>query len=140
MEIDINKTVRGAVGVMVMKDGRVLLGKRVSTQDWSFPGGKMEYHETFEDCAKRETLEECGLTLNKLKVICVNNEIFDKGHFINVGLFCDDFSGELETREPDKLFDWTWYDLDNLPTPIFSPSRNMIENYKKGEFYLETNQ
>src|SRR5262245_54982914 len=55
-----------AAGVVVWRerdDGEVafLLVHRPRYDDWSFPKGKNEPHETDEDCAVRETAEETGL-------------------------------------------------------------------------------
>ncbi|MEI8090892.1 MAG: NUDIX domain-containing protein [bacterium] len=54
---------------MILRDGKVLLGQRHLDPEkasslmhgegtWTMPGGKTEYHESFEEMAYRETLEE----------------------------------------------------------------------------------
>jgi 8-oxo-dGTP pyrophosphatase MutT (NUDIX family) len=50
-----------AAGVLLFRDGRVLLIHRPSRDDWSFPKGKHEAGETDEQCALRELEEEVGL-------------------------------------------------------------------------------
>jgi hypothetical protein len=35
--------------------------------------------------------------------------------------------------EKDKQDDWQWFDLNNLPTNLYSPSRKFIEEYKRKE-------
>ena len=50
-----------AAGVLLFRDGRVLLIHRPSRNDWSFPKGKHEGGETDEECALRELEEEVGL-------------------------------------------------------------------------------
>ena len=55
-----NRPVRAA-GVLLFRDGLVLLIHRPSRDDWSFPKGKHEPGETDEQCALRELEEEVGL-------------------------------------------------------------------------------
>jgi len=135
------------IGVMILKGNKVLLGKRHEDSEkassllkgegtWTMPGGKLDFKETFEEGAKRETIEETGIELNSIKVICVNNDMVEDAHFITIGLFSDDFKGEAKVMEPDEITEWKWFDLDNLPKPIFFPSAKVLENYKKGKFYI----
>ena len=138
------------VGVMLFRDGRVLLGKRnddakMASSDlhgegtWTMPGGKMEFGETFEEASAREVLEETSIKLKKVEVICVNNERIDVAHFVTIGMFSDDFEGEAQVMEPDEITEWRWFGLDELPNPLFFPSKKIIENYKQGKFYISEN-
>ena len=52
--------VRAAGGILV-RDGAVLLVHRPKYDDWSFPKGKLEEGESWEDAAVREVEEETGL-------------------------------------------------------------------------------
>jgi 8-oxo-dGTP diphosphatase len=55
------------VGVFIIKDKKILMGKRINSHGegtWSLPGGHLEFFETFEDCAKREVMEETGLKIS----------------------------------------------------------------------------
>ncbi len=57
------------IGVVVLKPGAVLLvrrGKPPSMGAWSLPGGAQEVGETAEDAARRELLEETGVTVGPL--------------------------------------------------------------------------
>ena len=58
--------VRVGVGVMILKGGKVLLGKRKGSHgqgEYAFPGGHMEYLVGIEETARREVLEECGIEI-----------------------------------------------------------------------------
>jgi ADP-ribose pyrophosphatase YjhB (NUDIX family)/HD superfamily phosphodiesterase len=142
-----DKKVGAGVGVMIINKGKVLLGKRhednfVSNSvlggegSWTFPGGKIEYGESFEEAGIRETKEECNLDLNKIEVICVNNDSNEKAQFVTIGLFSDDVSGEVKVMEEDKITEWRWFLLDSLPEEIYSPTLKMINNYKNKIFYI----
>jgi 8-oxo-dGTP diphosphatase len=50
-----------AAGGIVERDGRVLVVHRPKYDDWSFPKGKLEGDETWEEAALREVAEETGL-------------------------------------------------------------------------------
>lgn len=141
------KKVGVGFGVMILKDNKVLLGKRHEDPEkassllngagtWTMPGGKLEFGETFEEGAKRETMEETGITLKNVDVICVNNDMVETAHFITIGLFSDAFEGKPQVLEPDEITEWHWFDLNQLPNPIYFPSAKVLENYKAKKFYV----
>lgn len=59
---------RVGVGVFVLNSqGYILLGKRLGSHGsgtLALPGGHLELHESFEECAIREVLEETGIELD----------------------------------------------------------------------------
>lgn len=101
------------------------------------PGGKMHFHESFEDGIYRETLEETWLKINKdaLKIISITNDMVPDKHFITIGFLCEDVEWEPQVMEPDEITKWERFDLQNLPEPIFFPSEKVIKNYLAGTIY-----
>ncbi|MFH1501193.1 MAG: NUDIX domain-containing protein [archaeon] len=139
---------RGGFGIMILKDNKVLLGKRHPDPEkadselegqgkWTMPGGKLHFQESFEEAAAREVSEETGLKLNKIKVIGINNDMVENAHFVTVGMFSDDFSGTPEVREPEEIVEWRWFSLEELPENIYPPSAKLLENYKQNKFYIK---
>jgi 8-oxo-dGTP diphosphatase len=64
--------VRAAGGLIVRRVSgqlQIALVHRPVHQDWSYPKGKLEEGETFEDAAQREVLEETGLVCRLLRFI-----------------------------------------------------------------------
>jgi 8-oxo-dGTP diphosphatase len=49
-----------AAGAVLRRNGGVLLVHRPKYDDWTFPKGKLEEGESFEDAVAREVAEECG--------------------------------------------------------------------------------
>lgn len=142
-----NKKVGAGFGVMMLKDGQILLGRRHDDPEkadsalrgegtWTMPGGRLEFGESFEEGARREVQEETGMQLNDLKLFCVNDSKNEYAHFVTLGFLSENFSGEPQVMEPDEIVEWRWFSLDNLPSPLFFPSAYMIENYHKKLFYI----
>lgn len=134
------------VGVMIIKDNRVLLGLRNSDPKkassklhgegtWTMPGGKLHFKEELEEVAYRETFEETGIKIDKekIEVISVSNNIVEDAHFVTIGFLCKYFKGEPKVMEPDEITEWKWFLLDNLPSPIFFPSEEVLNKYLKNE-------
>ena len=136
------------VGVALIKDGKVLMGKRHEDPEkadselhgegsWTLPGGKLDFGESLVDGVCRETFEETGIKLdsNKLRVVSVSNERTSNVHFVTIGFVCEKFSGDPKVMEPDEITEWRWFDLKNLPKPIFPPTEKLLKNYLAGKIY-----
>jgi len=83
MEFD-NSTelVQAAGGLLIRRQaGRleIALVHRPIHQDWSFPKGKLEEGETFEEAAEREVFEETGFVCRLLRFIGHTEYIDRKG-------------------------------------------------------------
>jgi 8-oxo-dGTP diphosphatase len=129
------------VGVLVFKDGKILLGKRRwkhGDGEYAFPGGHVEYMQSFEDCARAETLEEAGVKIKNIRFSCVaNSNFYPPRHEVYIGMIADWESGEPRSLDDERIVGWDWYDLDNLPSPLFKFCDLSIDSYKTGKFYYD---
>jgi 8-oxo-dGTP diphosphatase len=134
-----NKIVKVGVGVLVMdKENRMLLGKRKNSHGentYHLPGGHLEFGESFEECAKRELKEETNLDGDDFQIVSLSNKINYDKHYVTIGLLIKSYNGGVKLMEPDKCEGWKWYDKNDLPKPLFEPSKKIIENYFKGNIY-----
>lgn len=128
------------IGVLVFKDGKVLLGRRKNAHgagEYAGPGGHLEHGETFESCAKREVFEEAGIEIDNPRFLCVSNFKIDGKHYVDIGFASDWKSGEPYVYEPEKCENWGWYDINNLPKPLFEMDINYIHALKTGQAYYD---
>ena len=129
------------VGVLVFKDGKILVGKRYGSHgagEYAFPGGHLEYMESFEECVKREVMEEVGIVVNNVRFLNVSNlDTYKPKHYVNVEFTADWESGEPQTLEPEKIGEWNWYSVDTMPEPAFIFSLQGIESFKTGRNYFD---
>ncbi|MGH9766389.1 MAG: nucleotide triphosphate diphosphatase NUDT15 [Blastocatellia bacterium] len=130
---------RIGMGVLVMRRGRVLLGRRRGSHGegyYAAPGGHIEFGESFEQAARREVREETGLEITDLRLLSVGNYIFNRDdgerHYIDLDFVCEASAGDPQLMEPEKCDGWDWYDLDDLPQPLLIVTRRMIESPRSG--------
>ena len=127
-----------SIGVMILKDGAVLLGKRkgvTGAGEWGFPGGHLENGETFEDGVARELEEEVGIRVQNIRPLCVANiQRYLPKHYAYHGFLADWLSGEPILKEPEKCEGWNWYGLDELPEGAMLIPELCVEAYKSGGF------
>src|ERR1700691_3579701 len=123
---------RVGTGIWVIKDGKVLMGKRISKfayGEWCAPGGKVDLNEDPLECVLRETMEEAGVAVKNIRFVAYTNDIHsDVGtHYITLFFVADWKSGEARVMEPDKFETWGWFAWDELPEPMLLSDRNFIE-------------
>jgi len=123
------------LAIIILKENKVLLGKRKNAHDagaWAFPGGHLEWYESFSDCANREVKEEIGLEIELIdkNPIAITNDFFlaDEKHYITLFLRArikDNQAPKL--MEPDWCEEWNWFEWEKLPDNLMIPIKNLIK-------------
>lgn len=138
------QNVKVGMGVIIIRDNKVLLGLRQGSHgagEWAFPGGKVEFGETIFEAAIRETKEEAGIDITDLELISIADETryidSDGKHFVVLGIKANAAEGEPQLMEPDKFVEWRWFSFDDLPTPLFEGSKLSLNNYLTKNIYTE---
>jgi len=138
-----HKRPKACVGVMILRNGQILIGKRKETathgsNECSLPGGHIEGGESFKEAIERETLEETGVKIKNLKFLCVANTDAYKGHqAVLVNFVADWESGEPTDFPHENIGKWQWCDMNNLPEPLFVPTKLLTDSYKTGKNFYD---
>ncbi|XP_068063187.1 oxidized purine nucleoside triphosphate hydrolase [Anomalospiza imberbis] len=103
--------------VLVVQPPRILLGMKkrgFGAGLWNGFGGKVQPGESIEEAARRELLEESGLTVDTLqKMGQITFEFVGNSELMDVHIFrADDFHGE--PTESDEMRP-QWFQLDEVP-------------------------
>ena len=113
-----------AVSALVSDDeGRVLLVYETDPDAWSTPGGSVEVDERPEDAARREVLEETGLTVRLDGIVTVLGGPEFHAHYKNgdeVAYVATIYRGTVVSGEcrpdGDEVTAAEWFAIDELPT------------------------
>lgn len=125
-ELGSRPIIMAGAGVFIINDkNEVLLGRRTDNGFWGLPAGSMELGESFEECARRETLEETGLLCGKLiyldqlsgKDTYYEYPNGDQVYLACCYYVCFDYSGEMKVQE-EEVFEQRFFSLDELPENI----------------------
>ncbi|TMP80728.1 ADP-ribose pyrophosphatase [Pseudoalteromonas phenolica] len=130
-----SELVRVGVAVVIIRDGKILLGERIGSHGantWATPGGHLEMGEEIEACAIRETLEETGLEVSDVSPLGFSNDVFNplNKHYVTLYVVANGVEGEPEIMEPNKCLAWQWFGLDELPEPLFLSLENFLKQDK----------
>lgn len=138
--------VSAGIGVMILnKDNQVLLGLRNSDPEkasselqgegtWTFPGGKIDFGDSILGATVREVAEETGLRVEKVELMCINNNIGRKAQFLTFGMKVVRYSGRFRTMEPEEIVRWRWFSIRDLPGNLYEPTRKMIDMHRRKGF------
>lgn len=110
------------------ESGRLLLIQRLIEPEagaWGLPGGKIDFGEAAKVTAKREIAEELGVEIKILHLACMS-EIIDAGderHWVSPIFEAEIVEGTPRIQEPEKHGGWAWFELNDLPAELTTPTR-----------------
>lgn len=129
--------------ICINEEGCVLLGKRTDNHLWGYSGGSAEIDEPAEDCARRELLEETGLTAEDLEFFMVNSGphvhyVYPNGDEVSnfeIIYLCHHYHGTIRPQEDEiselRFFHPEEIRLDMISEPIRPVMAKLLETLRK---------
>jgi ADP-ribose pyrophosphatase YjhB (NUDIX family) len=111
------RNAKPCAGALVVRDGRVLLGRRAiepALGKWDIPGGFLKPWEHPRDGAARELLEETGLQVEPGAICAIVTDTYaDQLYTLTVYYFARVLRGE--EHPDDDVAELRWFAADELP-------------------------
>jgi 8-oxo-dGTP diphosphatase len=126
------------VSVVVIDDGKILLvrHRKGNRQYWVLPGGRLEYGETFHECAVRELKEETGLEVQIQDFLFLSEAIApDRSrHIVNIYLKAKVVGGTMRLGNEPVLAGVAFLPLSDLShITLFPPiGKSIVESIPNG--------
>lgn len=135
------------VGIIVIKkeNGKsyIMLHQRrgrLGSGYWGSGGGHLKPGESLKEGALRELSEEAGsqVVVDNVKFLgVVNFTEMQPKHYVDISFLAEWVSGEPTNNAPEETTDWQWFDLDNLPSPLFPPIAKYLVALKTGQNFFD---
>jgi len=112
---------RPCVGALMVRDGRVLLGRRAQEPFrgwWDIPGGFMEAGETPEEALAREVAEETGLQVKRVDLLLALPDTYGEGGAPTLNLHYLVEVGKGEPKPQSDVTELRWFSPGELPEQI----------------------
>ena len=124
---------KGAVHMIIRKDNKILVQKRIGSKLWpgyyALPAGHIDVGENQYEALVREAKEELGIDIildkdmkeypvlrrNHFKI---DNELLEP--YIDIYFEVDNYNGVPSIMEQDKCAELIWVDEDKLPYPFIN--------------------
>lgn len=118
---------------VVVLDGQVLLVRRRVEEgrlSWQFPAGKLEFGESGDDAAVRETFEETGVIVGAISRLGARVHP-DTGRTM-LYVACEVIGGAAAIGDASEIAEVAWCDRATLaayvPYPIYGPVQEYLDD------------
>lgn len=116
------------IGCIVVRDGQLLLVQN-HRGFWSTPGGHLEFGESPEICAARETLEETGIVVSNIEFVAITNDVLADAdtHYLTVWMRGDADDASAHIVDTAEIRQLGWFAPDRLPAPLHIYFQNLLD-------------
>jgi 8-oxo-dGTP diphosphatase len=116
--------------IIELPEGIVLIERRNEPYGWAIPGGFVDYGETLECAAQRESLEETSLSISDLRLLgCYSDPARDtRSHNISTVYVA---RGTGTPQAGDDAAGLAVFPVDSLPEPLCFDHGKILSDYLK---------
>ncbi len=113
--------------IVTRRDGQLLL-VRNHGGGWSPPGGHLDFGESPEACAARETLEETGVRVTDMEFVAITNDLIEDAgkHYVTIWLRAVADEWTPAVADPAEIAEIGWFPSEALPTPLAVYFENLL--------------
>lgn len=104
------------VEVCVKKDNKILMvqeNRKEKKGKWNMPAGKLEDNEDLIIAVKREVKEETNLNIDIKKLICIEENVSEKGQLLVLYFFGEYVSGEIQF-DNEEISNVVWMSQEEI--------------------------
>jgi 8-oxo-dGTP diphosphatase len=125
------------VGVVVVRDDRILLVRQNGRPFWVLPGGTLELDEGLEACAVRELKEETDTDIAIRSLLYLADFLHPERHVVDVFFLADWLSGPevFQPPHPENIDEIRWVRRDELAALTVQPAimhQRLLDNFPNG--------
>ncbi|MDX8342257.1 NUDIX hydrolase [Rossellomorea sp. YZS02] len=129
-------------GIIIEENEQILLQHRIDEDNWCIPGGIMEIGETFEETARRESLEETGLTISDIELFGIysGEKCFvqypngDKTFSVQIIFKSKQFTGDLKQKDVESR-EHRFFRKTELPANLNPRQKSFIIDWAEERKY-----
>lgn len=136
LKIIFRHPVLGVTLVPILPDGKIVFVYRRDTQQWSLPGGMVDWGEDISNTIKRELKEETGLNLVKMGRLVGVYSSPDRDprlHSISI-LIETEVAGEMIVKDTFEILEVTAFHPQDIPIGNLAHDHDcQIRDYLEGK-------
>ena len=120
------------VGVVVMRENKLLVIKDKIWQKYKLPGGYIDDRESISKAVQREVFEETGVKVELTSVVSLGHTSPSQFEQSNLYVVCSAkaLSHEINIIDSDEIIDAKWMDIDDYfnDEEIHIYNKNLVKN------------
>ena len=120
---------RVSAGALIEHSGKLLLVRHTKPDAYDFwvaPGGGVKGSESYEEAAKREVMEETGLSVEVGELLYIEDLVNPQCRYVKFWFQARYLGGDIDVSHPEARLEHVvqagWYALHDLPRGEVFPS------------------